>query len=170
MKTFSFDNSKGFTILELLIVIAIIGILAAVILASLSGARVKARDVAIKDEMSKMRTAAELSRAAIGSYDDVCDENTDAGKLFRSAFVRAAESGSAQSVQCNDSGSGHYWQNLNASLPLNTAGSAAGPDANGSYWGATIQLSDGTWFCVDHLGKSQVQATKTISGTVLSCS
>ena len=52
--------SKGFTLIELLVVVAIIALLAATILASLGGARTKARVSRAKSEMSSMRAQAEL--------------------------------------------------------------------------------------------------------------
>ena len=51
---------KGFTLVELLVVIAIIGILASVILASLSGARIKSRDARRLSDLKEIRTALEL--------------------------------------------------------------------------------------------------------------
>ena len=47
-------KNKGFTLIDLLVVIAIIGILSSIVLASLSTAREKAQVAAFKSEMSSL--------------------------------------------------------------------------------------------------------------------
>ena len=54
MKNFSKKSIKGFTLTETLVVIAIIGILATVIIIALVGARDKARDTKRKSEISQI--------------------------------------------------------------------------------------------------------------------
>lgn len=52
------NQRNGFTLIELLIVIAIIGILSSTVLASLNGARVKARVLATQQTLSSVQSEA----------------------------------------------------------------------------------------------------------------
>ena len=61
-------NNKGFTLIELLIVIVIIGILATVIIITLSGARAKAQDTQIKNNVSGIKTTLEQYKQDKGIY------------------------------------------------------------------------------------------------------
>lgn len=63
----NFDK-KGFTVLELLIVIAIIGILSAIVLAATSSSRSKGSDAAIQNELIQARNQIELFYAKNGNY------------------------------------------------------------------------------------------------------
>ncbi len=58
----------GFTLLELLVVVAIIGILSSVVLASLNGARMKARDSKRISDLRQIKTALELFYDTNGYY------------------------------------------------------------------------------------------------------
>jgi len=53
-------KQKGFTLIELLVVIAIISLLSTSVMASLSGARMKARDTQRITELKQLQTALEL--------------------------------------------------------------------------------------------------------------
>ena len=61
---------KGFTLIELLVVVSIIGVLATIVLSSLSAARDRAKDAKIKTLMNQMRTQAELFNLTYGSYNN----------------------------------------------------------------------------------------------------
>ena len=59
-KKFVRNNKQGFTLLELLVVVAIIGILASVIFVALSDSQKKGADAAVKANLSTIRGESEL--------------------------------------------------------------------------------------------------------------
>ena len=61
-------NNKGITLLELLVVIVIVGILAAIAIPSYNGYLVRARRADAKTVMEQVRAAQEMWRAERGCY------------------------------------------------------------------------------------------------------
>lgn len=103
---------RGFTLIELLVVIAIIGILAAVVLTSLGGAQEGAQNSNVKQSLSSVRGAAQLSYNNNNfSYGDVCDSAGDVAAMLTDlagslAFITGTNiSGTAgdNPIICNDS-------------------------------------------------------------------
>jgi len=69
MNFVSFKNTKrGFTLIEILVVIAIIGILSSVVLASLATSRAKARDARRIADLEEVKKALELYYDSNGAY------------------------------------------------------------------------------------------------------
>ena len=67
------SKHAGFTLVELLVVITIIGILAAIVLATLSGAGPQSRDVDRKADLRTLQAAVELYRSDNGRYPEGCN-------------------------------------------------------------------------------------------------
>jgi type II secretion system protein G len=62
------NSSKGFTLIELMVVIAIIGTLSSIVFSSLNNARGQARDAKRKGDMLNLQTALEMYYLDNGSY------------------------------------------------------------------------------------------------------
>lgn len=63
--------TKGFTLVELLVIIVIIGVLAALFIPSYSKARLSAKDAAVAVALSSFRTEVEMEYN--GVYDNICE-------------------------------------------------------------------------------------------------
>ena len=72
---------RGFTLVELLVVVAVIGILASIVLVSVGGGTTRAKDTRIISDLNMIRTAAEVIRVADGNYVNVVN-NSDINTLM----------------------------------------------------------------------------------------
>ena len=93
------NSQNGFTLIELLVVIAIIGILSSVVLASLSSARGKGNDAAIKSTLVNIRTQAELVYATDYDFTNVCGASQDA--VIARAVGEVEDLNGGTEVTCN---------------------------------------------------------------------
>ena len=73
------QNKQGFTIVELLIVIVVIGILASITIVAYGGIQSKARDVQTDAAASQIATMLELYRTENNSYPSVCVGGDNSG-------------------------------------------------------------------------------------------
>lgn len=73
MKT---NKNKGFTLVELLIVIAIIGILSAVVISALGSARKNSKEKSAIAQMNQARNQAEIFYNSHGNYQNLCYDAT----------------------------------------------------------------------------------------------
>lgn len=150
-------EKKGFTLIELLVVIAIIGILSSVVLASLSIARAKGSDAAIKADLSTIRNQTSLYYDANNqSYDADSSTCSSATSMFMKdevikAAVAHAETASQSAPVCHsDDG-------------IASAGSAA------SSWAISVPLrSDpaSSW-CVDSTGNANFGIASNVSSVAV---
>ncbi len=92
---------RGFTIVELLIVIAIIGILVAVVLGALGDARDEGLEAKIKSEMTMLAKRAKVDEAQALTYDVVCGSNGFATSTDIARIITSIERFAPEAVVCN---------------------------------------------------------------------
>ena len=132
-------SQQGFTLIELLVVIAIIGILSGIVLTSLSSARNKGKDAAIKGQMSSLRSEVEL-QANGGSYSPFC---------------------SGSSIPSTAPGNVN---NIVNGITKDSGSVACSVDTNGSVVSFTATLNDSSKWCVDSSGYAGTPAASPTTG------
>ena len=151
------NKNKGFTLIELLVVIAIIGILASVVLASLSSARDKGKDAAVKSQLASMKAQAELwfsTHEDVG-YEGVCTDGTEGiNKLLNAAANSSATAASTTPVI---DATGVEGDGLTTIVCNDTL----------EGWSAAVPLSSGKLYCSDNTGLSKEVSTNI--GTTIVC-
>lgn len=159
----SLKLKDGFTILELLIVIAVITILAAVVIVAMDRSRTGGKDAAIKAQLQQARLQAELYREDFGGK--YCDYDGGSSCFWgASNGSNTAYCGDRSKMVFDDSVS----QNANTIGRFITAAEALAPlgdpnfatkcfmDDYGSQWVVALKLNNPSngWWCVDSFGSS----------------
>jgi len=121
--TYHLSSDNGFTLLELLVVLTIIGILTALGLASFSAAQLRARDNQRKSDLKAIASALEIYRTKNGTYP---------------SSSSASECGTTE-WYCSNSGDTPWIPDLNQDYiktlpkdPKNTAGPPCGTTGSGT--------------------------------------
>jgi prepilin-type N-terminal cleavage/methylation domain-containing protein len=150
---------RGFTLLELLVVVAIIGLLSAVVMASLNSARNKGGDAAVQANLKNAISQGEIfntsNTAVPNSYTNVCTNGVVGGVNGVGAFVLAAAKANGLASYATDG--------------IGTLATATCNDSSGA-WAAEVPLKSvgaNKMWCVDSTGKSQ-QESVTI-GAATAC-
>ena len=95
------SQTKGFTVVELLIVIAIIGVLVSVVLPRLQTARDEGIETKIKTELTIVGKRAAVEESKVLTYDVVCGTNGVTQAVSITEQISAVESFTGDTVTCN---------------------------------------------------------------------
>jgi prepilin-type N-terminal cleavage/methylation domain-containing protein len=141
---FSFLSQRGFTLVELLVVLSIMSFFASVVITSVTGARSRGVDSSIRQTMNNMRTQAQLyyENQTPFSYANVCLNDTQIAKSI--SEVNRLSQATVVGL-CSDSLAG-----------------------NGSTWAFASSLKGGGFWCVDGTGvaRSKDQSGSSYDGLI----
>jgi len=128
------NKSKGFTLMELIVVIAIIGVLASIVLTSLNTVRIKGSDASAKSALGQLRAQAEMYYDTHHNYGVSTSEcSTVAGDAMFDGDTMA---------------------NIIQNLGTHTSTSSITCASDSNAWAVSAVLRGGGTWCVDSTGKS----------------
>jgi prepilin-type N-terminal cleavage/methylation domain-containing protein len=137
---------QGFTLIEILVVLAIIGILAMVVLSNVSSARKQALFVKTKSQLRNMRNALEQYETSNGNYGSAADTCTGTP----TGIFADQTSGIANLTDITK-------YPPNTTLTCNT---------DGGNWAVSAKLPDDTYWCLDSIGQTKSEAADLGGGQV----
>ena len=112
-------SSRGFTLIEILIVVAIIAILASVVLVGLGPTQAKGRDARRISDLQETQNALELYYNKNGSYPNVTQTGS-AGWAQLSTDITGAGIGITQPLSNDPTNSGQYVYYYYSATPYNS--------------------------------------------------
>ena len=155
------SKTKGFSIIELLISISIMGILAGIVLGAFQTVRAKAVDAAIGIDLENVRSQAALyAESNNGSYVGVCSIREHAiGSMLQQISVVAGYGGAVAGLGIASSADEHV------------AACHGGDGRQGSGWAVSVPLRShsGMYACIDSAGGAMVQTTYPIGEYDIAC-
>lgn len=144
-------DQRGFTIVELLIVIVVIGILAALVVTTYGGIQAKARDSKRQADLQALQTQIEAFYANNSYYPSRADLNSDS---WRSTNMKSLDAGALQDPS--------------AAAGTTLSGTAAS-SSNQKVYGYVAVRDDGTTTCTagdtactDYTLTSYLESSKTV--------
>ena len=156
-KFFKSSLSKGFTLMELLVVGALIAILAAIVIISLNNTRIKAANSGVHQNLSSARAQAEIfyntNTAAPATYTSVCSLGPVGGAETLSKLIIAASKSAGLGGAYSIDAEGHFGQATCNQTP--------------SAWAVEVPLlgGGGNFWCADSTGASRIVASVSLGDT-----
>jgi len=147
---------RGFTMIELLVVVAIIGLLSAVVLGALGLGRLKAADSAIKANFHTIQIEMEYVYSNTNSYGTV---------PFTCQLAYSGNTPSGTSIFGTDTTIKNALISALAQTSGNTGLWAVGPGGTSYAVALPLKADSTNWWCIDNNGKGKLVSDATIRGS-----
>ena len=154
------NYSKAFTLIELIVTIAIIAVLSAIVLVGVTGYISKGKDSAVSGSLSTLIPAGEVYyNGNVNSYSGFCNPLTT-GTVFKNVIAQMP-------VQA----SGAPCYNATNTATTNPAGACCSVANGGQAWAACAKefVNTALAYCVDSTGKAEGIALASCTSSLTQC-